>query len=153
MFVNYGAGSKAPERIQQDQPRGSLASCRIEIQCKPAGSGSRVYWKNREYRYKWSTWETQKGKQSASCLCLWSGDFYWGLWSSQTSKNQLDQSWGSRCYSLDPRGLWGIWWSVYNSFIWSFSLGPSSDVIYSKETINSLSFTRRTYVICPLRRV
>lgn len=42
---------------------------------------------------------------------------------------------------------------AYDSFEQSFLSGLSLDVIYSKEIINSLSFTRETYTICILRHV
>lgn len=82
--------------------------------------------------------------------------------SSQASRNWSEQGQGPGVHhkSLIPwsRGPWywdvHCWWSgnVYN-FIWSLSPGPSSDVIYSREIINPLSFTRRTYSICVLRHV
>ena len=60
---------------------------------------------------------------------------------------------------LGARGL-GVEMSIsggveytYDRFIWSFSPGPSLDVISSREIISSLSLTRRTYAICITRHV
>lgn len=39
------------------------------------------------------------------------------------------------------------------AFVQSFPPGPSLDIIYSIEIINSLSLTKRTYTVCMMRHV
>lgn len=70
--------------------------------------------------------------------------------SPQASRNRLKQRQSPRCYILRPGAL-GVELSSSSSLessyeiaLPSFSPGPSLDIIYFKEIINSLSLTRRT---------
>ena len=79
--------------------------------------------------------------------------------SSQATRNWLEQSPGPRHDSLEPGGhdvrmsrAGGLGYTV-DGFAWSFSPGPSLDVLSSREIINSLFFTRRTYATCLIRHV
>lgn len=62
---------QGPRGRSQDQPRGSLASYRMEIKQEPAGGESRGYRRYRESRYRRSPWETQEGAGVSSLFGVW----------------------------------------------------------------------------------
>ena len=65
------AGSETPEQVLQDQPRESLASCRMDINLKLRGSKSRVYWRQ-------SILKTQK-ERSMNLVFSWGLEFLWRM--------------------------------------------------------------------------
>ena len=77
--------------------------------------------------------------------------------SSEASKNKLEQKRGPKSYSLEPAVLGaeassaGGLGYAYGGLVLSFSPGPFSVVIYSREIITSLVLTMRTF--CILRHV
>ena len=83
--------------MPQDQPRGSLASCRVEIKHRPRGSESR------RLRASIGTDRAsgRLGKEKESCLWLGSGVFTedCGLMymPSQIPRNWSEQGQGARC--------------------------------------------------------
>ena len=116
---------------------------------------SKIY---RECRYRVSGGPIKERKES-----LESGGFYWGQWSNVhvllDIQEQIRTKMKAQVLFLGARGL-GVEMSIsggveytYDRFIWSFSPGPSLDVISSREIISSLSLTRRTYAICITRHV
>ena len=72
------AGSKDPEGVLQSQPRGSLASHRIEIKCEPRGSESSLL-KTEQIQTEHLGGSERKEEWVSSLLGAWG--FYWQLWS------------------------------------------------------------------------
>ena len=76
--------------------------------------------------------------------------------SSRASRGRIDQRRGPRCHCLSRGGLgMGLCRAGGLEYTYdrSFSPGPSSDVISSREIIHSSSLTRSTCTVCSMTRV
>lgn len=114
----------------------------------------------RECRCRQSVWETQKGREGLSSMSgVWG--FYRGWQSGAPVLSGIQGPDRSKMRAqvslLEPGEGWGSAWSCAVQVVWthdrSFSPGPSSDVISSREIIQSSSLTRSTCTIRSMTRV
>ena len=134
---------QGPRGRSQDQPRGSLASYRMEIKQEPAGGESRGYRRYRESRYRRSPWETQEGAGVSSLF---------GVWHPGTGQNK-DEGPRVTLWSQGPRVGMVVQLRGLELPCDGFSPGPSWDVIYCRAVTDSVSLTGRTHTVCTVQRV
>lgn len=97
-------------------------------------------------------------RKGGSLVFVWGLGFLLRQWSGMCVLSGIQMSFisqlffGARGHGIKMFSASGLEYT-YDGFIWSFSLGPSLDVVCSRETTNSLSLTRRTYTVYTMRLV
>lgn len=154
------AGSKGPEGVLQDQSRGSLASCRMEIKHELRGSESRIYW---GYRKRvWIQTEILRDLERKVILIFAQRLGFLlriVVWYTCPLRHPGTKSsvWVFSICHLCPQ-IRGLDESVFLKNVHGEPVRSFLRCCYllwedSKEIFNSLTFTRRTYFICLIRHV